>query len=129
MAAAVMAVENAMERLEAITEAMAVVAAMAAAAMAVEKAVERTLAMAVEAKQVAAKVMEAMAAAEMAVEKVVEKAVERWEAIAEAFSAALASAGGLKLPSMVEVQAALAGLGTRTKPVQCTGHGGRGGAG
>jgi hypothetical protein len=37
-------------------------------------------------------------------------AAEEWEAIAEAFSAALASAGGLKLPSMVEVQAALAGL-------------------
>jgi hypothetical protein len=35
---------------------------------------------------------------------------EEWEAIAEAFSAALAAAGGLKLPSMVEVQAALAGL-------------------
>jgi hypothetical protein len=37
-------------------------------------------------------------------------AAEEWEAIAEAFSAALAAAGGLKLPSMVEVQAALAGL-------------------
>jgi hypothetical protein len=93
MAAAVMAVENAMERLEAITEAMAVVAAMAAAAMAVKKAmesvvaiaeamavenaVEKTLAMAVEAKVVAAKVVEAMAAVEMAVEKVVEWAVKR----------------------------------------------------
>jgi hypothetical protein len=93
MAAAVMAVENAMERLEAITEAMAVVAAMAAAAMAVKKAmesvvaiaeamavengaVEKTLAMAVEAKVVAAKVVEAMAAVEMAVEKVVEWAVK-----------------------------------------------------
>ena len=68
-AAAVMAVENAMERVEAITETMAVVAAMAAATMAVKKAmesvvaiaeamvvenaVEKTLAMAVEARRVA----------------------------------------------------------------------------
>ena len=36
-------------------------------------------------------------------------APEEWEAIAEAFSAALAAAGGLKLPSMAEVQAALEG--------------------
>ena len=46
MAAAVMAVENAMERVEAITEAMAVVAAMAAAAMAVKKAMESVVAIA-----------------------------------------------------------------------------------
>ena len=46
MAAAAMAVENAMERVEAIAEAMAVVAAMAAAAMAVEKAMESVVAIA-----------------------------------------------------------------------------------